>query len=962
MIANAVANADESALAVIPDGFLNSLIGTETSAIAMDARAPTDRAVKVIDAANPSNNKVVKITDVLGTIWTEPRLCVQADMRTLRWSPHNMAKQSNNPGANISGITQVAAADSDGGMTAATGTVTSTVLAAFHQVAISGSAYAGQWHTESWIVKAGTGPFIYLAFNDGTYHHVWFNTATWAIATTDAGVTGALISNFRADGTLLPTGYKRIQASYQMPGNSITITCGVSNADATKNATVGHTFTVEKPHLHLGVNTIPYYENTTAVIAVGIPITYAQTGKPQWPIEAPATTINSRWSEDLTNAAWVKTNCTALFNQTGPAGEPCSLLTATGANATCLQAVVSAGTAQIFTPWIKRSVGTGPVSITNDNGATWKVVTISSAFFTPCYATGVANPTLGFKIDANADAIIVAYAANAAYPVVTTPKSVFGANVTKSADTFAVPVTALTPSTAYTGYVDIMRRNGAYSGDGSIRLGNTAATQTIQVSVSVANGFVTMNSKDGVNTKNYPFYQLGDGEHLEVTTRLKANENLMSINGEVPATDGRIVNVPTVNSLSLGGGSNGAMLLSRLLFVNRAVDKDSVHTWRYSSGTHNHVVDSKVVAWDSDPEFANTTMNRSPALCKLSDDGVEADYIVTWGQKHDTGFHPEAPARIMARKYRANKIAGTIVPISEGYVLYQPSGWLTGTGQAQAANLIKIPYGPFKGQLVAVLTINDNPTFTPDKRSVYVMFNDDDGNPSRWTVPYRIFEALSGEYALVEPSGSMIMLPQTHPIAPNRIIVPVTVSGGAFRLMWSNYWGQPGTWYISAPNSPPGVTVDETNISFHPDGTVVVTMRVTGGAPVTDRYWATSTDAGATLTYQGALPGASMPAISVGLLQSDPTATVGAYGKFIMSRPTRVDNLRYGSCLEFATDAAMTFGNRISLYQAQSNTRYLGYSSVEDAFFGSHVVVALEGGSVPFNVDNSVFIHLVELP
>jgi hypothetical protein len=126
----------------------------------------------------------------------------------------------------------------------------------------------------------------------------------------------------------------------------------------------------------------------------------------------PAATNAALQSRDQTNAAWTNTNVTALFTQDGLDGRPvqASLLTATAANGTCIAAaaVTAASGTHAACFYLKRSVGTGQVSVTLDNGATWNNVTLTTAYqkFTFEQAA-LTNPQLGIRLATSGDAVIV---------------------------------------------------------------------------------------------------------------------------------------------------------------------------------------------------------------------------------------------------------------------------------------------------------------------------------------------------------------------------------------------------------------------------------------------------------------------------------------------------------------------------------------------------------------------------
>lgn len=137
-------------------------------------------------------------------------------------------------------------------------------------------------------------------------------------------------------------------------------------------------------------------------------------------------------SNDATNAAWAKTNITAAKTETGPDGvaSSASSLTATAANATCLQSITSASAQRTFSVWLKRLTGTGNIDLTVDNGTTWTTKTITSSW-AQCAITqsAVTNPVFGFRIVTNGDAVAfwcsqLESAAFASSPIPTTTASV----------------------------------------------------------------------------------------------------------------------------------------------------------------------------------------------------------------------------------------------------------------------------------------------------------------------------------------------------------------------------------------------------------------------------------------------------------------------------------------------------------------------------------------------------------
>ena len=938
--------------------YINSLISGETSAIAIHSEDHRDYGMKVVDSALPANNRTGAIPDIISGVWTNPKLCIQSDSRTLKWSKHNLAKQTDAPGSNTTGVTVTTGqTDSDGGTKAALLTSTVTTVAAFQQLTVSSGTYNGLWHTLSWIVRAGTGAFFYVAYNDGSYHHAWFNASTWATGTVDAGITAASYSTTAA-GAALPSGYRRLEIQFQSSSATFSILCGMCDADAAKTVTVGRTMYGEKPHLYLGKNTMEYFENTGTSAKIDVPYDYGKGYKAI--LVEPAATYNSLYGDDLTNAAWTKTNCTAAFTATGPHNEACSTLTATAADGTCIQAIVSAGTSQIFSAYVKRRTGTGSIWMTANNGSTWTEITssLNSSTYTEFTVNGTTNPSIGFKISTNADAIDVSLAINAATSQRSSPMPMVGASRSRTADNLTIPMSLFTAGTKYTIFVDYTRSAGTgFADNANVRFGTSGFAQEGKFEVVSATGVLSFSVNDGSTTKTTNLRKLSASERVEWTMKLEANKHIASMNGDPPI---QITTIGMTATTQLKVGGSAPTYLRRILIVNRAVARDDVRTWRYAAGVQNGVLGSHVAAWDTDPAFANTTMNREPLMCVLSDDGEIADVLVTWMQKHDTGHHSEAPGRLMSRKYRFNKTNETLLALTPAAVIEQQSGWTIGEGHLQSPEVIRLPRGQFEGRLIMLYTALDNPDFSPDYRNVYYTYNDSDGDPTEWATPRRILEAASGGFYIVEPTGACLLLPSTHSVAPNRLLFSMTIAGGLAGTIYSDDWG--ATWQQGTPFNPPGVAIDETNLTIWPDGTIVATARVTGGAATTSRYWLTSTDGGVTFTSQGALPSYSYTACAAGIEQLDPTGIIGPYGKIAISHPASAAN-RYGTQIDFATDSAMTFGSTYYPWPAtREGLRYFGYSTLKSLFGGTHLAFSVEGGTVPFNTDNSIHVAFLEIP
>jgi hypothetical protein len=147
-------------------------------------------------------------------------------------------------------------------------------------------------------------------------------------------------------------------------------------------------------------------------------------------------------SRDFTQTAWVKTNITAALNVTGITGvtNSASRLTATAGNGTALQTITSASASHVSSFFARRITGTGTVEITQDNGASWTAITLTSAwqrFAIP--AATIVNPVIGFRLVTSGDVIAVDVAQCEVGTFATSPIITGAAAITRAAETGTMP-------------------------------------------------------------------------------------------------------------------------------------------------------------------------------------------------------------------------------------------------------------------------------------------------------------------------------------------------------------------------------------------------------------------------------------------------------------------------------------------------------------------------------------------
>lgn len=143
------------------------------------------------------------------------------------------------------------------------------------------------------------------------------------------------------------------------------------------------------------------------------------------------------WNRDLTNGAYTASNITAAKDQTGIDGSAnsASSITATAGNGTILQSITSASAARITSAFVKRITGSGTIDMTQDNGATWTTVTVTSSWARVNVPSAtVTNPIVGFRIVTSGDAIAVDFLQEESGAFITSPIATTTASVTRAID------------------------------------------------------------------------------------------------------------------------------------------------------------------------------------------------------------------------------------------------------------------------------------------------------------------------------------------------------------------------------------------------------------------------------------------------------------------------------------------------------------------------------------------------
>lgn len=208
-------------------------------------------------------------------------------------------------------------------------------------------------------------------------------------------------------------------------------------------------------------------------------------------------------SRDFSNAAWTKSNITATKDAVGIDAGPiaASTLLATAANGTCFQQITVGSSAFNTSFWVKRTVGTGTIEITDDGGSNFTDITslINSSTFTLVQINRTqANPDIGFRIVTDTDAIEVDFAGLVDKLSASSPIETAASSVTRLAST--------------EGTFDIANFDSNVDASGSIEFDLTVHSLVARGGVA---GIITPNSTTATRLLEFPTtalrIQLHDG-------------------------------------------------------------------------------------------------------------------------------------------------------------------------------------------------------------------------------------------------------------------------------------------------------------------------------------------------------------------------------------------------------------------------------------------------------------------
>ncbi len=268
------------------------------------------------------------------------------------------------------------------------------------------------------------------------------------------------------------------------------------------------------------------------------------------------------YSNDLTNAAWTKSNMSTAKTATGADGasNSATTCTATAANATVLQAITSASSARITSAYIKRRAGSGNIDMTQDNGSTWTTVSVTSAWTRLNIASVTStNPTVGLRIVTSGDAVDVMYFQHEAAATVSSPIVTGSAAVSRAVDVIECSnrVFGWTDATL-TAYTKATLQSIAAT-QRLIAIDDGTANETHQLSIVASTGVYNSTTVDGgvtqanASTGN----AVTAGTAFKAATSIKVNDLAAGLNNGTLVADTSIT-MPTVHTIRFGAGLSAA--------------------------------------------------------------------------------------------------------------------------------------------------------------------------------------------------------------------------------------------------------------------------------------------------------------------------------------------------------------------------------------------------------------------
>jgi hypothetical protein len=307
----------------------------------------------ILDTGTPANDyDTSPVTSAASLLtYTAPSLKMtrQAD-GLLKFQAHNLCLQSEN----LTATWQVSSAT----VTANTTTATASAGAVFQAVTtVSGATYCVKVRAtrvnNDWLRVR------FFAGSDAAT--AWFDLQNGVVGSYGVGAGGIYVSHSITDAG---GGAYDCELVCRATSTSQTFLIAAANANSGTTSDIGDSVQLTRMQVSRLPSPSTYLATTTAA-RYDLPYEWDADGNLEGILVEEARTNLCLYSDDLTNAAWVKTNATAAKTATGRDGvaNSASTLTATAANGVGLQLTTSTSAARSLGVYIKRRTGTGAVSV-----------------------------------------------------------------------------------------------------------------------------------------------------------------------------------------------------------------------------------------------------------------------------------------------------------------------------------------------------------------------------------------------------------------------------------------------------------------------------------------------------------------------------------------------------------------------------------------------------------------------
>lgn len=302
--------------------------------------------------------------------------------------------------------------------------------------------------------------------------------------------TGTITFSGAYSGSLVGTGASnRVEATFSASTGLLTSTVSGSVLMAQCEDVTGQSVQTASEYVSNGVLPYPYHGTGAdgvkcfATTLDGTPI--ADSVLKGYFSEGQRTNL-ALYSNDFSNAAWTKSNLT----------QSSGTITATAANGTLLQTVTSTSQVHTFSIQIKRKTGTGDISLTLDNGATWTTKTISATWTRYEVTQTLANPVFGILIATGGDEIDIRHSQLEAADFSSSPILTTSASTSRNSEfltyDWGLPEIGSVAAEVWTETDKVTFGRGVSKPDGktplNIQFGNTLASYDGGVSNELSSG------------------------------------------------------------------------------------------------------------------------------------------------------------------------------------------------------------------------------------------------------------------------------------------------------------------------------------------------------------------------------------------------------------------------------------------------------------------------------------------